>query len=487
MNAKVGAGIVNIITESLYDRPIVVFREYVQNSVDSFGKSKIDEDEFFTKIWLDNSNLCFLDNGNGISRNEFYNKMIDIANSEKKRAEHIGYKGIGRLSGLPYCNKLIFINICSFKNNDFQEFYIDGSKYKELKNKLNDYDLDDLMNEIGTYSDHLKGNKLAKIQSILNLHKDIFTKQDTGFLVILEKVTHVLMQTIASADFYQELGWLLPVKFKDELYESNVKYLLEDLNEPIPQRSVIPAKSYNIRFNDKIIERPITKNMLRDYTCMIDLNYAVGFHSFNRDKIAIARGNSFFGIRLYIDNFFLCDENELIPILVNSGLIKHSISELIQSVRGIGAILYITDKINISTNARRTFIELTDKDSFDFLELLAEFVRNIYKARYELSKYRRNKDVMEQNSEKLEQLRESANLALQKLASDVITVEVEYSVPKEFDDFDDIEKKKFIKQKLTNDMNTRIKEYLSQTTSFDYVNATMDFITWLVSNKNDKL
>ena len=29
-NNYVGAGILNIITESLYDNPIVVFREYVQ-------------------------------------------------------------------------------------------------------------------------------------------------------------------------------------------------------------------------------------------------------------------------------------------------------------------------------------------------------------------------------------------------------------------------------------------------------------------------
>jgi len=34
---NVGAGILNIITESLYDNPIVVFREYVQNSIDSIN------------------------------------------------------------------------------------------------------------------------------------------------------------------------------------------------------------------------------------------------------------------------------------------------------------------------------------------------------------------------------------------------------------------------------------------------------------------
>lgn len=35
----VGANIISIITESLYDKPVVVFREYVQNSIDAFSKS----------------------------------------------------------------------------------------------------------------------------------------------------------------------------------------------------------------------------------------------------------------------------------------------------------------------------------------------------------------------------------------------------------------------------------------------------------------
>ena len=34
MRGSVGASIVEIITESLYDKPIVIFREYVQNSAE---------------------------------------------------------------------------------------------------------------------------------------------------------------------------------------------------------------------------------------------------------------------------------------------------------------------------------------------------------------------------------------------------------------------------------------------------------------------
>lgn len=485
MNGNVGAGILNIITESLYDKPIVVFREYVQNSVDSFQKleSTVSSDKLFSKIWLENNNLYFLDNGIGISKNEFYKKMIKIADSEKKRVENIGYKGIGRLSGLPYCDRLYFVNICSYKNDIFQKYLIDGVRYKQMKSQLSDYDFDDLMKEIGTYKEVVSGDELLEIKSIVGLYKDMFVNQDTGFLVVLENIGKVLKQTIMGDDFYKELGWLLPVKFKDELLNSDLQQLFRDLTEPLPQTNIIPAKAYNIYFNNVVIERPISRDMLRDYTCKTSLKYAIGFHSFYQDRIAITRGNEFSGIKLYLDNILLCDESELIPILHRYGLVGHSVNELIQSVKGMGAIIYITDKVSISANARRTFIEITDDDAYEFLKLLAEFINNIYDARYALSKYYTAVNAMEQSQDNLEQLRATAVLHLQKLARDEIIIEVEDNSPTGFEDLNDTEKKQIIKKKLTKDMNVRIKEYLSQTVVFDYENATRDFLTWLLSNK----
>ena len=104
--STVGASILNIITESLYDKPIVVFREYVQNSVDSFSSVDTDTTHLLTsKIWESNKNLYFLDNGSGIPEKEFINRMKSIAFSTKIKAKNLGYKGIGRLSGISYCNK----------------------------------------------------------------------------------------------------------------------------------------------------------------------------------------------------------------------------------------------------------------------------------------------------------------------------------------------------------------------------------------------
>jgi hypothetical protein len=493
LNGNVGASLLNIITESLYDKPIVVFREYVQNSVDSFRKAeaKISVEDLYCKIWLEKDCLYFLDNGNGINKENFFNEMNGIGISKKNRSKDIGYKGIGRLSGLPYCSKLIFINICSYKDNIFQKYYIDGEKYNDLKKKPNYNELrfEEMMELIGTYIQEVKGEELFEVQSILNPYKDVFEKQDTGFLVMLENISFVLKSTIEleigkKEDFYEELGWLLPVKFKGELINSDKKQLFKDLSLPSNELKVIPTKAYNITFNGEIIERPIKEDMLRDYTCKCDFTYAIGFHSFYRDRIAILKENKFSGIKLYLDNMLLCDENELIPILQKYGLIKHTPYELIQTVKGIGAMIYIVDKINISPNARRTFIEITDDDSLEFLRYIAEFINNIYDTRYALSKYNSGKKVLGQSQEKLEQLRTDANFRLQQLAREKITIEFDDDYPKKFSDLDEIEKKKIAKKKLTNYINKKIKEYLLQTSTYDYDNVSDDFIVWLSSNKN---
>lgn len=488
-NGNVGASLLSIITESLYDKPMVVFREYVQNSVDSLDKV-VDEDNkkhLHCKIWTENNNLFFLDNGIGIQKDGFWDKMRDIGFSEKKKSENIGYKGIGRLSGLPYCKKLIFINILSYKNNSFQKYVLNGEKYNEIKNQLNFNELEyyGLIDQIGTYapgiSDH---TELSDIKSLLEPYKDIFVEQDTGFLVILWSISRILALTIQHDTFETELGWLLPVKFRDELFESHIGVLFKEITDNnTNESSIIPAKAYNISYNNRQLERPISPSMLRYYTCKVKfLDYAVGFHTFDRQAIAIDKKNEFKGIKLYIDNMLLCDETELIPQLQKYNLIGHTSNELIQAVRGLGAIIYITDKINISANARRTFIEATDRQSIEFLLLLAEFISNIYKARYALSRYRNRKKIFGEKEETLNKIKKEAIEALQTLAMEEITIDFEDEQQQTFYDKSEIEQKQIIKKRLTKYLDDKIKEYLLLTNTFDYDNAVSDFQKWLSSN-----
>lgn len=152
-DSKVGAGILNIITESLYDNPIVVFREYVQNSMDSLLKSGMSSDDCEIRIWNSRGNLYFLDNGRGIRTDNFEDIMVKIGASSKKKQKDLGYKGIGRLSGVPYCSKLIFVNLYDYENGKAQVYTIDSKLYNEIKDDEGYFELSfvDLMNKIGKY------------------------------------------------------------------------------------------------------------------------------------------------------------------------------------------------------------------------------------------------------------------------------------------------------------------------------------------------
>ncbi len=482
----VGAGILNIITESLYDKPIVVFREYVQNAVDSFFKTMgttVAKKDLFCRIGYENGNLYFLDNGNGIDENKFENEMKHIAYSHKKRTLNMGYKGIGRLSGISYCERLVFVNIVSYKDKQYQMYVIECQKYNELKRSDNygELDFDELMDKIGSFYNHDICSDKEKLNQILIKYEEMFIKQNKGFLVTLEEISPVLRQTVLAEELITDLGWLLPVEFKSQMYEMDrkEKNLFKEITHP-NGNNIIPAIGFNILYNDTLIVRPIDESMLRDYTCKFDLEYAMGFLTFRRDKIAVEKGNSFSGIKMYIDNMLLCDETELIPMLLKYGLLEHTSNELIQTVNGIGAMIYITDKVSISANARRTFIEITDSDSLRLLEKIAIFIEKIYKARYALSKYCSGKKNMEASNQKLNELKNLANEALVDLAAEEIFLPPEVDeIKRDFSDLTETEKKQVIKKKLTKEVNEQIKLYLAQVREYDFENAFESFKTWL--------
>lgn len=488
MSEKVGASIVEIITESLYDKPIVVFREYVQNSADSLEAAEKSDfaNELAINIWYSGNALYFLDNGTGIAHDQFVSKMGDIAYSSKKRDKNIGYKGIGRLSGLSYCRQLTFINILDFKNQRFQKYTIDCSKYYQLRktDALKTMQFDSLMKQIATFDD---SPKISEILDILSPQVSMFKNRNTGFLVILDDLSAVLSGAIHEKGFFSELSWLLPVSFKDELlspWEDDSKHeLFAALNNASDEALSTPAKAFKIFYNGDIIQRPIDRDSIRRYLCRSNLEqYAVCIHTFSNTGIAIDNTNSFSGIRLYVDNVLLCDEAELIPALKKFDLLLHSVNETIQTVRGIGAIIYIIDKDNIYANARRTFIEVTDEEAFNFLKLIGEFVENVYQARYALSGYYSAQKKEEITRESLNVLKEKAQDALLKLASQEIKLEDVPIQVNEFSRLPPAEQRKIIKSKISRNLNIRIKRYLEQATVFDPENCFDDFITWLKAN-----
>ena len=474
---NVGAGILSIITESLYDNPIVVFREYVQNSVDSIFRNKINSQDNDIKIWNEENSLFFLDNGAGIKKENFELEMVKIGASNKKKQKNLGYKGIGRLSGIPYCNELIFVNVTDYASGYAQVYTIDGKRYEQIKQQDDYHELsfEELMNKIGFYKEIQFDTDDILKKSLLK-YSDLLRKTNNGFLVILKQISQVLKDLIDNREkFIDNLQWLLPVDFQPELYSSDVKELFEDITDE--KLDSVPVKFCNIFYNDQKLYRPITRKKLRHYVCKNNFKYAIGFHTFNNDKIYIDSKNDFSGIRIYIDNMLLCDEQELLQSLDYYGMLLHTVNGQLQSVKGIGAMIYITDKLNICTNARRTFIEVTDTNSLEFLRLLAEFVNTIYDTRYAMSNYVSYKNKQEKNQSKLEELK---NIALQnmiKLAKENVELPVDDDT--KFEELSDIEKKRKIKKSISYKLDSLLNEYLNQLSTYDMDNSINNFLDWL--------
>lgn len=112
--AGIGKNVIENLTEGMYENAYTVYREYIQNSADSIDKAikegVLIEDEGIVDIDINPSKrrVSIHDNAYGINESNFYKILTDIADSTKDASSNKGFRGIGRLAGLAYCEKLIF-------------------------------------------------------------------------------------------------------------------------------------------------------------------------------------------------------------------------------------------------------------------------------------------------------------------------------------------------------------------------------------------
>lgn len=113
-NIVIGKHTLESLTSGMYSDPFVVFREYIQNSVDSVdtaynaGILKKGEEQINIQLLPSEKRIIITDNGIGIPAKIAEKTLISIGNSKKKSETSRGFRGIGRLSGLSYCKQLTF-------------------------------------------------------------------------------------------------------------------------------------------------------------------------------------------------------------------------------------------------------------------------------------------------------------------------------------------------------------------------------------------
>lgn len=113
--SKAGNGLLEICMGKNYQDSMVVYREYVQNACDAIYEANklgyynsIDEMSIAITIKPHTREICFMDRGVGVAKDDIGPRLVDIGASLKNGIDQIGSYGIGRLVGANWCDKIIF-------------------------------------------------------------------------------------------------------------------------------------------------------------------------------------------------------------------------------------------------------------------------------------------------------------------------------------------------------------------------------------------
>lgn len=114
-----GKFLLEILTKGMYSNPMHVYREYIQNSTDSIDKAInagiLTTSEAVIHIQIDSKKRTIIirDNGFGIPVEKVRETLMNIGHSDKNGVVERGFRGIGRLAGLAYAEKVQFITSAS--------------------------------------------------------------------------------------------------------------------------------------------------------------------------------------------------------------------------------------------------------------------------------------------------------------------------------------------------------------------------------------
>lgn len=133
----IGKHTLESLTSGMYSDSYVVFREYIQNSVDSIDEAVLlgvltpGSERIIVRLAPTENQIVITDNGLGIPTAEVEKTLISIGNSKKSSESSRGFRGIGRLAALSYCQRLTFST--SFKGEPTAtQIVIDASKLSEV-------------------------------------------------------------------------------------------------------------------------------------------------------------------------------------------------------------------------------------------------------------------------------------------------------------------------------------------------------------------
>jgi molecular chaperone HtpG len=110
-----GKDVLELLSTSMYVDPMTIYREYVQNAADAVDQARSGgllgaDEKGLVSIHVDAAarSARIKDNGTGIAWGRFGSQLTALGGSQKRGTGARGFRGVGRLAGLGYCQELIF-------------------------------------------------------------------------------------------------------------------------------------------------------------------------------------------------------------------------------------------------------------------------------------------------------------------------------------------------------------------------------------------
>lgn len=234
----VGKDILELLSSAMYVNPLSIFREYVQNSADSLDEASelglyrngVQPAIFITVDPITRS-ATIRDTGAGVPRGSFIRTLTGIGGSRKRGTTARGFRGVGRLAGLGYCQTII---MRSKGPNDTQVscMHWDCRRLKELLRDPADLTLDQMLHEI-IETESLPADGFPKHFFEIEMCNMLRYKND------------LLLNEAALGNYLSQVG---PVPFCPSFtFASEIEECLAKYNA---------AKSYTLTLNGKPVFRP---------------------------------------------------------------------------------------------------------------------------------------------------------------------------------------------------------------------------------------
>src|ERR1043166_4378122 len=111
----IGKDVLELLSTSMYVDPMTVYREYIQNAADAIDEARAanvmprsQSGRVDIKLDAVSRVIKIRDNGKGLSWDAFLSRMCNLGASAKRGTSSRGFRGVGRLAGLGYCQELFF-------------------------------------------------------------------------------------------------------------------------------------------------------------------------------------------------------------------------------------------------------------------------------------------------------------------------------------------------------------------------------------------